>query len=427
MTSGWRSVAERLFASPEGLPDERKVGFWLFAAHLLTIWGLALSNAFMGLTALWVWVHRRQLRASGPAWRDLAVLFVPAGLYGVFFVVSILGAIEPAVSLGELRDLLSFATLGLAPILVRGEAEVRRVVRLFAGMVVLLAVHGIGQSLLTDYGSLHRRIVGLFSHYQTFAGVLLLGTLVWAAHLATRAWRQPAAWLALGVTVWALLLTLTRGAWVAPAVSLVVLAVLLSRWRVVLAGAVALTVVFAFFAPPSWVERVSSIQDLRDVSNYDRLCMAEAAIYMVSERPLFGIGPEMVLERYPIYRHPTAPRATVPHLHNAFLQRAAEQGLVGLTAYLWIMVAALVLAFRGFRDEGVGGARADLYLTVLLVLVGFNVAGLFEDNWRDTELRRLFLFFLAVPLCISAGGRREDGEGPAEGAPNPAESQGARP
>ena len=50
-----------------------------------------------------------------------------------------------------------------------------------------------------------------------------------------------------------------------------------------------------------------SITDLKDLSNYDRLCMLEAGMTMVKERPLFGLGPEMVERRYPIYRSPTAP------------------------------------------------------------------------------------------------------------------------
>ena len=47
------------------------------------------------------------------------------------------------------------------------------------------------------------------------------------------------------------------------------------------------------------------------------------------------------------------------------------------------------------------------------MLIGFNLAGLFEANWRDTEIQRLVLFLLAVPLCL-APGPRQTGSGPAE-------------
>lgn len=397
MRSFWR----RLQPDTNGDSDaSTATGYWLFAGHLLTIWGLALSNALMAFAALWSLKNRGSLAWS---WKRDALIFAPALLYTIFFCVSITTSLEPQISLEELRDVLSWITLALAPVLVRGEAAVRRLFDLILAMTVLLAVHGIGQYYWSgEYGELHQRIVGLFSHYQTFAGVLLIGTLMLAARLAVDGWRQPLYWPAMGILVWTLQLSLTRGAWVAAAVTLALLAWVRAK-RLFFAGGLLLILFFAFLAPDSWTERWQSITDLQDLSNYDRLCMAEAATYMIAERPLFGIGPEVVQERYGIYRHPTAPRMSVPHLHNNFLQRAAEQGLMGLGAYLLLMVTSITLAWRAFRREGgLTGPRADLYLGVIVVLVGFNVAGLFEDNWRDTEIRRLILFVLAVPLCLSS-------------------------
>ena len=46
------------------------------------------------------------------------------------------------------------------------------------------------------------------------------------------------------------------------------------------------------------------------------------------------------------------------------------------------------------------GPRRDLYLGMLLALLAFAVAGLFEDNWADTEVQRILLFLLALPFCL---------------------------
>ncbi len=166
--------------------------------------------------------------------------------------------------------------------------------------------------------------------------------------------------------------------------------------------------------PASWSARISSIGDLRDPSNYDRVCMLEAGLFMIDEHPLFGLGPGMVRERYPIYRHPTAPRYAVAHLHNSFVQLAAERGLLSLAAYAWLMAVSFIWAWRRFRrNGGVLGPEADLDLGALMVLVGFNVAGLFEANWRDTEVQRLVLFVLAMPFC--AGDGREVESAPVTG------------
>ena len=380
---------------------EANFGLWSFAGHLLTVWGLALSNALLGLTLLWSARHHRRLNWQ---WPRTAPILVPLGLYAIVFIVSVMTSLDPATSVRELKSLLGLTTLPLAMLLVRGQAQVRRIFDLTLWLMVLLALYGMGQYLLTDYGPLDKRIPGPFSHYMTFAGVLLLGVfLILGRLMAHNGWKQLRYWLALMLVTATLLLTLTRGAWIAAA--LISAAVLLRRGRRFLpAYAMALAVVAVLlvsFAPETWRARISSIADPRDESNYDRLSMLQAGFYMISERPLFGIGPGLVKQRYPIYRHPTAPLFKAAHLHNSFLQTAAERGLLSLAIYLWLMAAGLLLAYRGYRQEGgAGGERADLYLGVMLALIGFNLAGLFEANWRDTEIQRLVLFLLAVPCCL---------------------------
>jgi hypothetical protein len=36
----------------------------------------------------------------------------------------------------------------------------------------------------------------------------------------------------------------------------------------------------------------------------------------------------------------------------------------------------------------------------MIAIVAFNFSGLFEANWRDTEVQTLMLFLLAVPFCL---------------------------
>jgi O-antigen ligase len=378
------------------LPEDATLLFWLFALHLLTVWGLALSNAFLGAMIVGAIYFRKQLDWRWPA---TAPILVPLGCFSILYVVAIVFSLEPKTSGGELADLTSFATVLLAPVLAYGERAVRFICNGLVAVISIFAVHGIWQYLFTDYGSLHRRIVGIFSHYQTFAGVLLIGLLAVAAQLACgRGWRSPWRWTAFGLIFAALLLTLTRGAWVAAAITLGALALVRARRFLTfyVVAAVALGLFLVFLAPVSWLERAESISNLQDVSNYDRVCMAEAATFMIAERPLLGVGPEAVKVLYPIYRNPTAPRLNVPHLHNAILMRAAEQGLPSLLVYGWLMFAGIRLAWRSYRE----GRASDLSLAALLVLIGFNIASLFEDNWRDTEVRRLLLFFLVLPLCL---------------------------
>ena len=71
-------------------------------------------------------------------------------------------------------------------------------------------------------------------------------------------------------------------------------------------------------------------------------------------------------------------------------------------AYLDLFATSLRLAWTEFQRQGrLQGPQADLLLAVLLGLIGFTVAGLFEDNWGDAEVKRVVLFLLAVPLSTT--------------------------
>lgn len=332
-------------------------------------------------------------------WQGLAPLLVPLGFYVLLMLGSIVASYDPRTSLRGVTEIFSLSTLVLAPLFVRGEHQVRRLVDLLIAVAALLACSGIVQYLV-GYDDLDRRIRGPFSHYMTFSGFLLVCDLLLLASMVyTGRWRSLWRWGALAVINVALLGSYTRNAWVAFFVAVTVL-VLFRAPRLLLAYVPA-TALFIAFAPVPVLHRVVSITDLQDLSNYDRLCMLEAGVAMVRERPLFGCGPEMVERRYPLYRAPSAPRYEIPHLHNSFLELAAERGLPALGSYLWLTFAAAAMAWRRFRAEGGRhGPRADLYVGVMLALLAFNVAGLFENNWGDTEVQRPVLFVLALPFCL---------------------------
>lgn len=381
------------------------VGFWLYALHLVTVWGLALSNALQGLTILWTAIRWRRVRPTNEDLRgaDAGRILIPFAFYVLVFIASVLTSYDLRQSLWDLRALVGLTTLPLAILLVRGERQVRWVYDLLIWTTGGMALYGIAQYCFTDYGGLQQRIPGPFGHYMTYSGVLLLGACLAIGRLMTSSRQRRAFdWLTLLVILVALGLTLTRNAWLAAFVVLT-MAFLMRFRRWLWAYATTLVLVLALtasLAPQHW-SRITSMVSLEDVSNYDRICMAEAGLHMISDRPLFGIGPGMVQQYYPIYKHPTAHRTDVKHLHNTLLQLAAERGLLSVVAYVWLMVAAFLSTYKSYRDEGgLEGDRADLYLGVLLSLIALNIAGVFEANWRDTEIQRWALFLLTVPVCV---------------------------
>ena len=405
-----RSLGTRLKDAIFGAPVDRPETFGeraaraFFSLHLWGLLSLAFSNVSLGAALL---CAPRRMWNDLRAWSARSRDFLPLGLYVVGMLASVLLSADFSRSTPQLTELFNLATFPLAVWLLRERSSARSVIDGLVVMGTVFALFGLAQYLV-DYGDIERRIRGPFSHYMTFAGVLLICSGLVLARLATNdgvrpGWRSPWRWAAFLLMQWGLWGSLTRSAWVAAA-AVVTVVVLVRRRRLLLAYLPAVAL-FVALAPVSWVQRGLSIVDLSDPSNYDRICMARAGVRMWEERPFFGIGVGLVKHRYGIYREATAPRFEVPHLHNAYLQIAAERGLVSLVAFLWLIGASLVAAVRGLRREGgVRGPRADLWLGTILAITAFCVAGLFENNWGDTEVQRVFLFALALPVVL----KRED-------------------
>ena len=61
------------------------------------------------------------------------------------------------------------------------------------------------------------------------------------------------------------------------------------------------------------------------------------------------------------------------------------------------------------------GSDADLLMGAFLGLAAFNIAGIFENNWGDTEVHRGVFFVAAVPFWIATRPQNADREGAALG------------
>ncbi|MCB1009015.1 MAG: O-antigen ligase family protein [Acidobacteria bacterium] len=392
---------------PAGAPRTRLT---LYASHLLAIPGLALSNILLGISVLAL----PRVGVARPALpRSLRPLAWTAGAYLALLAASILASRDVATSARAISEVFSFATLALALVWLRGARPARWLVDLLILLGAATALWGLAQ-LAFGYGDLDRRIRGPFSHYMTFAGWLLPLDLMLIARALLRqpeegeaaggvsSWldRPAVTWTALAAINLAMIGSLTRSAWLGLAAALALVGALV-RPRL-LAWALPVGLFLLLLAPVPVVARAMSITDLTDESNYDRLCMVEAGLRMIGERPLLGIGPDRVERRYPLYRHPSAPRRTTPHLHNAYLELAAERGLLSLAAFLYLIALAARRAYVGLAEwRGGGGGPADLHLGVLGALAAFAVAALFENNWGDAEVQRVILMLVALPFVAT--------------------------
>lgn len=125
-----------------------------------------------------------------------------------------------------------------------------------------------------------------------------------------------------------------------------------------------------------------------------------AGLRMFRDHPLTGVGLQDLHALYDRYRSPLAVERA-GHLHNVFVQIAAQMGVIGLAAFAWLYASLVRAAAAGLRPLlARRGVAAGLKLGVVAALAGFVVAGLFEWNFGDEEL--LYPLYLLVGLAWAA-------------------------
>ncbi len=273
----------------------------------------------------------------------------------------------------------------------------------------LNAVYGIVQYGILDFDNVARRVQGNLGHYMTYSGVIMLVACLAVARVMFR--RRERAWAALilPAVLVALVLTLSRNAWVGACAgigTLFMLRNIRSVFRLAAFLPVALGLVIAF-APTAISDRFSSALSLKSrvgdsvtststlQSNRDRIAMIKSGIRIIKDNPITGVGPDMVIQVYPGYREPTAVSQRNSHLHNVPLQIAAERGLPALAIWLWF-IGTLLADFLKFRKAS---AIPSIATAGIASVVAMLAAGMFEYNFGDSEFLMLFLVIVTLPYA----------------------------
>ena len=146
-----------------------------------------------------------------------------------------------------------------------------------------------------------------------------------------------------------------------------------------------------------------------DSSIYNRLAEMLTALDMFTTHPIGGVGLDNygeLFQKYTLDNHYVA-RHEARAAHSRYLEVAAEQGLIGLLAFLTLCGFALRRAFHSSRKLGRYSAwEASLPLAIGLSLVGYLTASVFLHD----DYSRLFFIVvgmaLALPKCIEIGKSR---------------------
>jgi O-antigen ligase len=100
------------------------------------------------------------------------------------------------------------------------------------------------------------------------------------------------------------------------------------------------------------------------------------------------------------YLHKQAEKIN-PHLHNNFLQILAERGIFALASFL-LACLFIILQLLKLLKSRTGDWRA-ISAGVLFAFSGFLIAGMFEYNFGDSEIKFILFYFLSLPFLNLTG------------------------
>ncbi|MFW6129693.1 MAG: O-antigen ligase family protein [Atribacterota bacterium] len=266
------------------------------------------------------------------------------------------------------------------------EEDFYRIVNWVLASLLVVVVYGLFQYFGVDWhiwkGAFGRNVFSTFGNPNFYAAWLVLVLpLVGAKFMITRKWYYVPLGLAVIFSIYA---TSTKGSWLGLAVAISVFVVLATLYLIegdtkklkkIALGIVIGVVIFAA-GGITWfsIKRVDSIRF--------RLFTWGATMKMVSEpvfvSPLksvsFGHGIESFKLVYPAYRRPEIfhiegkHNTETDHAHNEFMEVFFDEGIVGLTVFIWLLISIYYTAIKRLNSLGIGveSSKHKIYLVGLI-------------------------------------------------------------
>jgi putative inorganic carbon (HCO3(-)) transporter len=344
--------------------------FLLFFEHTNT------TVAALYLLPLILWITRMVLA------RDFRLIRTPISLPILAFVVmaliSTVFSMNRWYSIRELRGeiLKQILLFVMVANTMRTEKQIRNMlVGLFAGALYMSIVGIVGY--YTGWTVYEGRTISWYSNksYTSLGCYLAINAALVLAIVYFERNRSRIFWLLFmtAIFVWCILLTFTRGVWIALGIAGSFLSV--ARKKFIGLLVLAMMIFSLAYFPNSFRERFISIADLR---NYpvpgailsDRVLSWKSALDMIRDRPLIGIGygPKLFEGVYPRYLYPGA-KEPMAYAHNLFLDITVQMGIPGLIIFLWLIASFFRGAIATFRKLSSSFLRAVVLGSITGVLI----------------------------------------------------------
>jgi len=202
------------------------------------------------------------------------------------------------------------------------------------------------------------------------------------------------------------ILTKARGAWLGFSAAIIALLVCNIRKALSVVVAVAVIITIAFFVmrtmPSDNQSYHSLLQDIFSMSSVsDRSVMWNNGWKIFMKHPVIGNGLNTFFRHYAAVREDEFRNSKGSYVHNCYLQMAAETGIVGLGAFLFLVGAFIVVSRR--RIGHVRNADyANIALGLMAGIIGFLVHSSVDTNLYSLNLATLFWFSMGSVIALSS-------------------------
>jgi O-antigen ligase len=312
--------------------------------------------------------------------------FVAAGIISVFV------SPEPARALGQLKAFIFEPVLLFyaAVVVFKSENDFRTPLKLLFWSAAIISVFGLIQYYthillplrFWGYGEEVKRITSVFEYPNALA-LYLAPLFLFFTSLHTKGWLyKSTVWPLTGLVamVTALVLTYSRGAWLAILVGLVVLALQQSKISLKKWGVVGIIVLLAI--SPVITSRVK--QTFQDKSSSERISLINAASAKLTKNPIFGNG---LFGFRATLENSNYSGEILNYPHNIIFNFWLEMGIIGLLAFL----SLLYLAAQYYI-----GQPSQLSLAACMFMLVMVVHGLVDVPYFKNDLSILFWFMLSA-------------------------------
>lgn len=392
-----------------------EIALWCaFASAVAVIFSIALSQILLGGALLALLVGRQRLRFPRIA--------LPLGLFLLGTIISFVFSPDKGVGMSQIKKIFVYATLPVVFTTLRTPLRAARfylsVMGASAGMATLgvaqfihkvQQAHAAGKNFYEFYVPF--RITGLMSHWMTFSGQEMYGLVIAAAWIFFAPKAKRLGWvpvLSIAVIGMALVLSDTRNIWIAAFFALLYL---LWFWRRLFAILLPVAVtVGILLAPSAMQERVISIVRPHgdSDSNMHRIICWRTGLRMIEAHPLLGLGPDA--QRLHFYDYVPEdvswplPTGFYGHLHNIYIQYAADRGILTMLMLVWMLIQIIVDSLRTLRKLPPGRSISRFILQAAVACtIGSMISGIFEYNLNDSEVLALFLAIAGCAAIVTDG------------------------